>query len=134
LVEPDRYSVRCQVRVVVVVGQLETGDHDQAVVGEGAVGFGADGSGVRWPGPDVDGVWRGVFEPDGVVGDAEDIDARLTVQVDELRQGQIPVAPGGVRVQLANKQVAHPSECCQDGHEAGGEVETIRSRTGDGRT
>lgn len=90
-----------------------------AIVGEGTVGFSAHGSGVRGPGPGVAGVRRGVVEPDGVVGDAEDVDRRFTVQVDELRKSEVPVAPGRVCVQLTDKQVTIRSACCQDGHEAG---------------
>jgi hypothetical protein len=38
-----------------------------------------------------------------VVGDAEDVEARAAVEVDELAERELPVAPGGVRVELAEE-------------------------------
>ena len=61
--------------------------------------------------PTVDGVRRklvlgqpGVVRPDGVVRDAENVEADPAVEVDELPEGQCAVAPRRVRVELAEKR------------------------------
>jgi hypothetical protein len=44
-----------------------------------------------------------------VVGHAQNVEAILAVEVDELGKREPAVAPGRMRVQLTEKEVAHPS-------------------------
>jgi hypothetical protein len=44
-----------------------------------------------------------------VIGDAEDVEAVSPVEIDELGKRQIPVAPGGVCMQLAEQTTRRPS-------------------------
>jgi hypothetical protein len=44
-----------------------------------------------------------------VVGDAKDVEAEAAVEVDELRELELAVTPGRVRMQLEEEVVSHVS-------------------------
>jgi hypothetical protein len=70
---------------------------------------------------------RGV-RPEDVVGDREDVEAGAAVEVDQLVERQLTVAPGGVRMQFAEKwSHLRPHlevECCESRRMLGKRVVT----------
>ena len=107
----DCDCVRGEERVEVVVGQLEPGQEQQVVLPAGALGLRLDLC-------EVVGVVRGMDASErcvvgqprivaavDVVGDAEDVEAVASVQVDELGQRERAVAPPRVGVELAEQRL-----------------------------
>ena len=104
--QPDRDGVSGAVRVRVVVGELEAG-HEQEPVGReraealaldfGEVGAGGGGIHARAPVPER----PRIVAAQDVVGDAENIEAGRSVEVDHRCERKLAVAPSRVRVELA---------------------------------
>jgi hypothetical protein len=90
--------------VVVVVGQLEAWDDEHPVRRERAIGLGIDGVEVVAPVVDSDERTVALAAPDGVIGDAEDVEPVFSVEVDEGGERQRAVAPVAVCVQLGEEQ------------------------------
>jgi hypothetical protein len=66
-----------------------------------------------------------------VVGDAEDVEARTPVEVDELAQGELAVAPGRVGMQLTEKRPVHVMSVRRGRREMGnGVVKVVRKSRG----
>jgi hypothetical protein len=137
----DRDRVRCAEWVEVVVGQLEAGNEQEVVLASGALRLGREL-------PQVLGVFRSV-EPTGrrigcqprvvaarnVVGDAEDVEAGASVEVDELADAQGAVAPVRMRVELAEQWPDFPTHPVRSVRPVCPSVVarlvTIRSRSGE---
>jgi hypothetical protein len=68
-----------------------------------------------------------------VIGDAEDVEAGCPVHVDQLTNAEDAVAPGRVRVELAEEGVGHVSSVAPASPSMGIGSEAIWSRTGDDR-
>jgi hypothetical protein len=59
-----------QIRIRVIVRELQPLDEKQAVLGEGALRFCSDCGAVSRPSPGVDGPRRRIVQSDGVIGTA----------------------------------------------------------------
>ena len=126
-------TVGALLRTVVVVGQLEAGNHEEVVGVERARGLGFDRRQVLAV---VAGVHVIVRRPacDDVVGHAENVETGIPVEIDELGERQHPVAPGGVCVELAKERMAVIGHTCIFGEKPGGSwprMVTIRFRGGE---
>ena len=99
-VQPDRQRVRRARRIGVVVGQLEARNHEQVVEPRRPRGLGGEVVEVLGEvrAVDVASLAR------RVIGDGEDIEARPAVQIAELPRREGAVAPGRVRVELAEER------------------------------
>ena len=107
--------------VGVVVRELEPRDEQEVVLPARAFGLGADLGEIVGVVPGVDSARRRVgrdprvVPANDVVGDGEDVEAVLAVEVDELGKGEGAVAPPRVRVELAEQRLdfpAHPLSGC----------------------
>jgi hypothetical protein len=98
--QADGEGVRGEPRVGVVVGQLEAREQQQVVDPAGTHGRGLDRTEV---GGEVGRVDVRPPVTGGMVGDAEDVEAVASVEIDELGERQGSVAPVRVRVQLAQQ-------------------------------
>jgi hypothetical protein len=112
--QADRDCVGRDRWLLVVVGELEPGNEQQAVLDVRAPGLLLDLADVVGERPGIGDPPAWVVPPRAappdVVGDAEDVEAARAVEVDEFRDGEIAVAPVGVSVQLAQKRAsAHRS-------------------------
>jgi hypothetical protein len=94
----------------VVEGELETGDHEHPVRPRGAGRLAVDLGEVERERHLVDGREGGAFllaprvvGADDVVGDAEHIEATSAVEIDELTNRELAVAPARMRVKLAEQ-------------------------------
>jgi hypothetical protein len=96
--QPHRDGVHRLVGVHVGVGQLEPWHHQQPVVAPRPLGHSVDGLEVRGVGARVDRVGGRVGRADHMVGDAEHVESPLAVEVDQLIEVELTVAPRGVRV------------------------------------
>src|SRR5262245_57361231 len=70
-----------------------------------------------------------------MVGDAQDVEAMRSIEVDEVGERQPPVAPGGVRVEFAQEQIAsllHRLHFRQCGAKPRVERVNIRPQPGEG--
>lgn len=94
------------VGIHVRVGQLEPRDHQQAVVTQRPLRHAVDGVEIRGVGALADRLGGGVGGAYHVVGDAEDVESPLAVEVGEAIEIELAVAPGAVRVQLAQERAA----------------------------
>jgi hypothetical protein len=103
--QPDGDGVYRRIRVVVRVGQLEPRDHQQTVVAQRTLGHSADGLRVRREGALVDRPGR-VVGADHVIGDRKDVESPHAVEVGQLLEAELSVAPGRVRMQLAEERAA----------------------------
>jgi len=104
--ESDGDGVCRQLRVGVVVGQLETWNDEQSVEGSGALGLTLDlfqVVGVVGGGECL----RSRRVAHDVVGDRKHVEAGGAVEVDELGRREYAVAPGRVRVELAEERLGH---------------------------
>ncbi len=72
-IETESECVCGEIRILVVVRELEALDHVQVVFGKGALRLRPYRGGVGRPGPGVDRPWGRIVEPDRVVGDAEHV-------------------------------------------------------------
>jgi hypothetical protein len=106
--QPDGDGMRGAARVGVVVGQLEAGDHEQAVEPPRPLTFLRDPLQVLVVPLAREGGAAGAAD---VVGDREHVEARRAVEVDELAQGEGAVAEGRVRVKLAEQRRRHLLPC-----------------------
>jgi hypothetical protein len=113
--ETDRDRVRREQRVAIVVGQLKPRDEEQAVGRPGAVGLAFDRAEVvgerRSAGHLPARVAVGRVVPADMVGHAENVETVLPVEIDELGERQLAVAPRRVGVELAEERRgrrAHP--------------------------
>jgi hypothetical protein len=124
-----------------VVGELEAGDDEHPVDGPRPLGFPVDRSHVLGERRLVD--TRGlraprVVAPQNVIGDAEDVEPGAAVEVDEIPQGELAVAPRRVRVQLAEQRPRdrapiHEASVRRRGMRTGNEVVNILGRDGSRR-
>ena len=107
--------------VRVVVGELEAGQEQESVGREGAGALALD---LREVGADVRSIDAGAPVPErpgivgaqDVVGDAEDVEAGRSVEVDHRPERELAVAPGRVGVELAEQRArafAHSPRVCQ---------------------
>ena len=106
VLEAERERVCRPIGIRVVVGQLETQEDDEPVVPGGARGLGSHARRVGRPGPRIDCGRHRVVQANRMVGDAEHVEAVAPVEIDDLAERQLPVAPGRVRVQLAEQEIA----------------------------
>ena len=90
----------------IVVGQLEAGDDKHPVERLGPRGLLADRGEVRG----VALLGDHLAAADHVVGDAEDVESATAVQVDDLLERQVAVAPCRVGMELAQKRRLHARE------------------------
>ena len=114
LAQPDRDCVRGEVGVGVgvemVVRQLDPREHQQVVERPCALGLGVDRGEVRGEAPFVDarlGHAPGVVRADDVIGDAENVEAVAAVEIDELAEPKLPIAPRRMGVELAKQRPLH---------------------------
>ena len=97
--EPDRDDVRCARGIGIVVGELEPRDGEHVVNRTCAGCLGHDRAEIaRMTG----GVDVTPVRP-SVIGDAKDVEAGATLEVDERGERQLSVTPGRVRVELAEQ-------------------------------
>ncbi|MGH3041823.1 MAG: hypothetical protein ACRDNG_08825 [Gaiellaceae bacterium] len=105
--QADGDGVRGLVRVEVVVRELEPRDDQHPVADECPLGLQVDRGdvGVEVPGVDEGATVPGallhrprVIAPERVVGHAGDVEARSTVEIDELPESERSVAPEDVPV------------------------------------
>ena len=97
--QPNGDRVAGTARIGVVAGQLQS-RHDEQTKKRACAGR---------LGVDLGEVAREHLRADvavgcGVVGDREHIETGLTVEVTQFPRGELTVAPGGMRVQLAQKR------------------------------
>jgi len=104
--QADGERVDGDVGVHVGIGQLETGNDEQTVVAQRPFGRPIDGVQVRGVVAHTDRVGGRIGGADHMVGDAEHVESPLAVEVDEPIEIERAVAPGAVRVQLAQKWAA----------------------------
>ena len=122
LAEADGDRVRRFVGVLGVVGQLDAGKHEQVVQGSRASGLAKNVRDVRGMHLASYAACRplrpiepGIVGADGVIGDAENVEASAAVEVDELAHGEAAVTPRRVRMQLAEERldsVPHRASLC----------------------
>ena len=137
----DGNGVRGEVGVEVVVGQLEPGHEQQVVLALGPSRLRLDlGEVVAViarvnPSPRPRLGQPRVVAADDVIGDADHVEAAAAVEVDQLGHRQLPVAPAGVRVELAEQRLdlaAHrASSVSAAACAVVGEVVTIGERRGE---
>ncbi len=94
------------VGVHIVVGQLEARHHQQSVVAQRPLGGRVDGVEVRGVVTRADRVGVTVGGADHMVGDAEHVESPRAMEVDQLVEVELSVAPCGVRVKLAQERAA----------------------------
>ena len=97
-------AVRARLGPIVVERQLEAGDHEQVVGIPGAFRLGLDRGEVVVVVARMD-VVDGGAAGDRVIGHAEHVEAGVAVDVDQLGKRERAVAPGRVRVQLAEQRM-----------------------------
>ncbi len=111
--QADRDRVSREIGVVVVERQLGAGDDKHAVAGIRPAGLALDVAHVCRPRLLRDAnrmalpfsrTPPGIARRQDVVGDAEDVEAVPAVEVDELPNRQLAVAPGRMRVELAEER------------------------------
>ena len=110
LAQPDRDCVRGEVGVEMVVRQLDPRKHQQVVERPCALGLGVDRGEVRGEGPFVDarlGHAPGVVGADDVIGDTENVEAVAAVEIDELAEPKLAIAPRRMGVELAQQRPLH---------------------------
>jgi hypothetical protein len=98
--QPEREHVRGLQWIGVVVGELETGDHDQAVAGCGPLGLRLERGEVGLEARRGDSASRRAVN---VVGNGKDVEPGAAVQIHERTQVERAVAPGRVSVKLAEQ-------------------------------
>ena len=104
--------------LVVVEGELEAGDDEHPVRSPGARGLALDLGEVERERHLVDRAEAepflhapGIVRAHDVVGDAEDVEAGSSVEIDELGDGELAVAPARVGVELAEQWSEASSHC-----------------------
>jgi hypothetical protein len=111
--EADRDPVSREIGVVVVERQLGAGDDEHAVAGLRPAGLTLDVAHVFRPRLLRDAnrpalpfarTPPGIARRQDVIRDAEDVEAVPAVEVDELRNRELAVAPGRMRVQLTEQR------------------------------
>jgi hypothetical protein len=111
--QADGDGVRGLVRVEVVVGELQPGDDQHPVADERPLRLLIDRGEVGLEVPSVDEGTTvpgsllpipGVVASERVVGHAEHVEARATVLIDELPQGERSIAPGRMGMKLAEER------------------------------
>ena len=116
--EPDGDRMSRQHGLVVVERQLEARDDEHSVRPPGARCLAFDLGEVAGPRLLAHGAEQQPFlfaprivGPHHVVGDAEHVEPVTSVEIDELGDGQLAVAPARMRVQLAEQRSETPSHC-----------------------
>src|SRR5688572_19311485 len=126
-----------QVRVGMVVGELEAGDHDHPVERPRTLGLAVDCGHVLGEHGLVEARGLGaprVVAPQDVIGDAEDVEPGAAVEVDELPEGQLAVAPSRVGVELAEqrprRRLVHEASVRRGGRQMGNQVVNVLRKDG----
>ena len=138
-VEADGQRVRRLVGIGVGVGQLDSGDQQQAIGLQCPLGLLRDRLQVGVVRRAVDHRAGRVIRADDVVGDAEHVEAGHPVKVDQLLHGQGAVTPRCVRVQLAEQGLRRDRSSCharmlpRTPVRRGGDAVCLRGRSGEVR-
>jgi hypothetical protein len=117
-----------QVGLRVVVRHLEARHDEHSVQSPRALGLGVHGGEIR---AEVRLVHARFGQVPGIVGakdvirDAEDVEAGAAVEIDELPQCQLAVAPGGVGVKLAEQLGFHALSFGRRGRHVGNGVVNV---------
>jgi hypothetical protein len=134
-VQADRHGVRRPLWVGIVPRQLQSRQHQQTMTAPGTFGLVADLGQVLG----VDGGCDHSSVSHDVVRDAQHVEPGTAVEIDDVRQLEITVAPARVRVQLAQEtapdhpravRAAHARMIAEAPRRWGGEGVSNRKRPG----
>ena len=121
LMQPERESMCRVVGDVPIVSQLEPGEDEEPVLGQGARRLELQLSEIAGPAPGVDRPVQRIIQPSGVICDAKNIESRCSVEIDELRDRKDAVTPRRVGMQLTQQELrSHLRQCCPYGSAVGG--------------
>src|SRR5262249_30632190 len=110
LLEAECERVRGEIGIGAVVRQLEARNYYEPVLLESTFRLGTDLGDVRRPRPGIDGARHRVGEAHAVIGDAEHVEVVPAVEINELPERELAVAPRGVCMKLAEQEAVHHLE------------------------